>query len=119
MADEIDQVTLARAGRGDPSAFAPIVACHQQRVFALCGRMLLRRSPAAVDDVAQEVFLRVHRGLPGFDPAGPAPARLPRLRLRRGRRGPGGGGRDGEVPALPGARRAPVGAGRAGRLTRA
>jgi RNA polymerase sigma-70 factor (ECF subfamily) len=72
MADELDQVTLARARRGDPSAFAALVALYQRRVFALCGRMLTGRPPAAVEDVAQEVFLRVFRGLRDFDPAGPA-----------------------------------------------
>lgn len=46
---------------------------HQQLVFATIGRILGPRSDAAaVEDLAQEAFLKALRALPRFDPAGPA-----------------------------------------------
>jgi len=40
---------------------------YQQPVFALLGRILLRRGgQALVEDLAQETFVRVFRALPGF-----------------------------------------------------
>lgn len=72
MADELDQLTLARARRGEPSALSQLVKMYERPVFALCGRLLCRRSPSAVEDVAQEAFIRVFRGLGRFDPQGPA-----------------------------------------------
>ncbi|MEZ0313943.1 MAG: RNA polymerase sigma factor [Myxococcota bacterium] len=54
---EIDDVTLERAKRGDPSARERFVKLYETRVFALVGRLLVT-CPAEVDDVAQEVFVR-------------------------------------------------------------
>ncbi len=64
---ELDDLTLARAQRGDRAAFRALVERYQRPVFALLARML---SPsgrdALVEDVAQETFVRVYRGLPEF-----------------------------------------------------
>ena len=68
--DELDDVTLARARRGDERACRALVTTYERRVFARVGRMLGRG--AAVEDAAQETFLRVFRALPGFEPNGPA-----------------------------------------------
>lgn len=63
----IDEVTLERARRGDAGAFRALVMAYQQPVFALLGRILLRRGgQALVEDLAQETFVRVFRALPGF-----------------------------------------------------
>ena len=70
-APRLDELTLARAQRGDRSAFRRLVEVHQGPVEALLSRMLVGRS-GEVEDLAQETFLRVHQALPGFDPAGPA-----------------------------------------------
>lgn len=71
--DELDDLTLARARRGEPTACRALVLRYQRRVFALVGRLCARRAdPALVEDLAQETFLRAFRALPGFDPAGPA-----------------------------------------------
>src|SRR5262245_42484489 len=67
-AEELDQVTLARAQRGDEGACRTLVVTYQRPVFALLSRILRRN----VDDLAQETFLRVFRALPRFRPAGPA-----------------------------------------------
>ena len=72
MAEELDELTLARARRGESSALSQLVKMYQRPVFALCGRLLCSRSPGAVEDVAQEVFIRVFRGIARFDPQGPA-----------------------------------------------
>jgi RNA polymerase sigma-70 factor (ECF subfamily) len=72
---ELDDVTLARAQRGEEPAWRALVERYQRPVFALLSRML---SPVArrdlVEDLAQETFLRAFRALAGFDRA--APGRL-------------------------------------------
>jgi RNA polymerase sigma-70 factor (ECF subfamily) len=71
--DELDRLALERARRGDEEACRQLVQRYQRRVFALLSRMLgSRAARAAVEDLAQETFLRVFRALPGYDPAGPA-----------------------------------------------
>jgi len=71
--DELDDVTLARAGRSDADACREFVRRYERRVFAMLGRMLAPRGLGAlVEDVAQETFLRAFRALPGFDRRGPA-----------------------------------------------
>jgi RNA polymerase sigma-70 factor (ECF subfamily) len=71
-AGELDDVTLARAQRGDDDAFRALVARYQQPVFAYLHRMLGRTDAQEVEDLAQESFVRVHRGLARFAPAGSA-----------------------------------------------
>lgn len=57
---------MRRAQAGDREAFRELVELHSDRVFRLLRRMLrCDRDTAA--DLSQEVFLRVHRGLPSFD----------------------------------------------------
>jgi RNA polymerase sigma-70 factor (ECF subfamily) len=58
--------TVARARRGDRDAFASLVEQHQQRIFGFVMRQL-RCDRTTAEDMTQEVFLRVWRGLPGFD----------------------------------------------------
>jgi RNA polymerase sigma-70 factor (ECF subfamily) len=72
LADELDELTLARAQRGEAAACRALVERYQRPVFALAGRMLAGRDASAIEDVAQETFLRTFRALPRFDPAGPA-----------------------------------------------
>jgi RNA polymerase sigma-70 factor (ECF subfamily) len=63
----VDDVTLARAMRGDEGAFRVIVVRHEAQVFALIGRILLRgRGQGIVEDLAQETFVRVFHALPSF-----------------------------------------------------
>lgn len=69
---ELDDVTLARAQRGEPAAWRALVEFHQGAVFALLGRMLGGGRRAQVEDLAQETFLAVFRQLAGFSPLGPA-----------------------------------------------
>jgi RNA polymerase sigma-70 factor (ECF subfamily) len=70
---ELDELTLARAQRGDARARRDLVLRYQRPVFALLSRMLHARGHLTpVEDLAQETFLKVFRALPGFDRDGRA-----------------------------------------------
>lgn len=56
---------VERAQRGDSDAFAELFRLHQRRVFSLIGHLV--RRPAEVEDIAQEVFLKVYRSLGRFN----------------------------------------------------
>lgn len=69
---DLDEITLTRARRGEGQAFAALVTRYQRPVHAVVSRILLGvASSAEVDELAQEVFLRVYRALPGFESRGP------------------------------------------------
>src|SRR3974377_852328 len=55
---------VERCRRGDEGAFQELVDQYKDLVFALLARTVQDRSRA--EDLAQDVFLRVHRGLPYF-----------------------------------------------------
>lgn len=64
-ADRADERELVeRCRSGDERAFQELVDRYKDLVFALIARTVQDRSRA--EDLAQEVFLRVHRGLPYF-----------------------------------------------------
>jgi RNA polymerase sigma-70 factor, ECF subfamily len=70
---ELDELTLARAQRGDTGAFRDLVMRYQRPVSGLLWRVLGKEvDPELVDDLSQEVFLAVYRALPGFAVQGPA-----------------------------------------------
>jgi RNA polymerase sigma-70 factor (ECF subfamily) len=55
---------IARCRQGDETAFRELVDQYKGMVFALTSRSAANRERA--EDLAQDVFLRVHRGLPYF-----------------------------------------------------
>jgi RNA polymerase sigma-70 factor (ECF subfamily) len=55
---------VERLRAGEPRAFEELVAAYQHRVFGVAFRML--GNGAEAEEVAQEVFLRVHRGIASF-----------------------------------------------------
>src|SRR5207253_11276873 len=59
-----ERALLERCRAGDESAFQELVDRYKGLVFALIARTIQDRSRA--EDLAQDVFLRVHRGLPYF-----------------------------------------------------
>jgi RNA polymerase sigma-70 factor (ECF subfamily) len=69
--EELDELTLRRAQRGDDGACRALVGRYERPVFALLQRMV-GGPPALVEDLAQETFLDVFRALGGFAPLGPA-----------------------------------------------
>jgi len=59
--DQRDLTLIRRIRRGDHAAFRGLVGHYQNPIYALCFRMLGSREEA--EDVAQEVFLSIHRSL--------------------------------------------------------
>ena len=59
-----EQDLIGRCMRGDEVAFAQLVENYKVMVFNIADRMVRDRS--ASEDLAQEVFLRVYRGLKSF-----------------------------------------------------
>ena len=55
---------IRRCQNGDRKAFAELVDRYKITVFNLVDRMIFDKSLA--EDMAQEVFIRVYNGLPGF-----------------------------------------------------
>src|SRR5438270_13024973 len=55
---------LARCKRGDRLAFEELVRASHRRVYSLAYRLVGDRADA--EDVAQDAYLRMVRGLPGF-----------------------------------------------------
>ena len=64
MAAFDERELVARCQRGDESAFAELVDQYKNLVYAMIYRMAADRTQ--VEDLAQDVFLKVHRGLPYF-----------------------------------------------------
>jgi RNA polymerase sigma-70 factor (ECF subfamily) len=62
--NEVAFELIARCQKGDTAAFDELVTATQNNVFNMCFRILGNREDA--QDSAQEVFLRVWRGLPAF-----------------------------------------------------
>src|SRR4029077_2055941 len=64
MEDVHEHELVERCRSGDEHAFQELVDRYKDLVFALIARTVLDRSRA--EDLAQDVFLRIHRGLPYF-----------------------------------------------------
>jgi len=64
MADFDERALVERCRTGDDAAFEDLVDRYKNLVYGMVGRMVANR--ALADDLAQEVFLKVHRGLPYF-----------------------------------------------------
>lgn len=60
-----ENALIGRCLSGDARAFAELVAAYERIVFTLALRMTGNREEAR--DVTQSVFVKVHRGLAGFD----------------------------------------------------
>jgi len=64
MTDFDESALIERCRTGDDIAFGELVDRYRNLVYAMVYRMVSDRSQT--DDLAQEVFLKVHRGLPYF-----------------------------------------------------
>src|SRR3954449_9862291 len=64
MEDVHEHELVERCRSGDEHAFQELVDRYKDLVFALIARTIQDRSRA--EDLAQDVFLRIHRGLPYF-----------------------------------------------------
>jgi RNA polymerase sigma-70 factor, ECF subfamily len=64
MEPDHERELVERCRRGEVGAFEELVDNYKNLVFAMITRTLPDRSQA--EDLAQDVFLRIHRGLPYF-----------------------------------------------------
>ena len=69
---ELDDLTLARAKRGEPIAARALVDRYAGPVFSMVRRMCPNASPQTHEDLSQDIFLKVFAALPEFEIAGPA-----------------------------------------------
>ncbi len=60
-----DRILVEQAQQGDQRAFETLLLKHQRRVLSLIGHTI--RQPNEVEDLAQQVFLKVYTALPRFD----------------------------------------------------
>jgi RNA polymerase sigma-70 factor (ECF subfamily) len=64
MPESAEQALIERCRAGSDAAFRELVDRYKNLVYGVILRTIADRSRA--DDLAQDVFLRVHRGLPAF-----------------------------------------------------
>jgi len=64
MEPDRERELVERCRRGEVGAFDELVDRYKNLVFAMIHRTL--PDPSSADDLAQDVFLRIHRGLPYF-----------------------------------------------------
>ena len=65
MPQEVERELILRAQRGETAAYEELLHAHQQRVFAVVGGILRRRED--VEDVVQQVFIKVYVSIRQFD----------------------------------------------------
>jgi RNA polymerase sigma-70 factor (ECF subfamily) len=112
MAPDPDAALVLAFQRGDEAAFRALFEKYARAMVAFCHRFV--RDPARAEELAQDVFLKVHRSAPGWRPEASVRAWLYRIasnhclnELRRGeyaaRRARGRAGEEPVDPdALPG-----------------
>ncbi len=64
-ARQAEEELIRRAQEGDTAAYEGLLRAHQQRVFAIVGGILRRRED--IEDVAQQIFIKVYVSLKQFD----------------------------------------------------
>lgn len=64
MDQDAERALIERCRTGDERAFAELVDAYKDLVHGMAWRLASDRSQ--VDDLAQDVFLKIHRGLPYF-----------------------------------------------------
>ncbi|MCB1235936.1 MAG: RNA polymerase sigma factor [Verrucomicrobiae bacterium] len=64
MAEQTDSELASLAVAGDDSAFAELAGRYRSRVFGTASRFA--RDRHELEDLAQEIFVRIWKGLPGF-----------------------------------------------------
>ena len=80
LPEDVDEL-VAAARDGDDRAFAELVRRHAGRVSRLVARFA--RSRADLEEIAQDVFIEMHRSLPRYDGRAPFEHWLCRIATRR------------------------------------
>lgn len=65
---EISEDDVSRARHGDAEAFRAILRAFQKPVFQTVFRLVGGRFPSDVEDITQDIFVKIYRSLPKFDP---------------------------------------------------
>jgi RNA polymerase sigma-70 factor (ECF subfamily) len=65
--EDLDPDVIRKAQRGDTDAFAELVRYYQPSVFSTVFRLVGGQTQSDIEDLAQDLFLKVHRALPRFD----------------------------------------------------
>jgi len=65
---DLPETTVLAAQRGDEAASRSILEILHRPVIAICFRFLGPRFRHEIEDIAQDVFLKVFRALPQYDP---------------------------------------------------
>ena len=76
-----DYELTRRSAAGDPSAFEELYTRHSRRVYSLCLRMTANTAEA--EDLAQEVFIQLHRKVGSFRGESPFTTWLHRLTVNQ------------------------------------
>jgi RNA polymerase sigma-70 factor (ECF subfamily) len=67
MAPDPDAALMVAFQAGDESAFRALFEKHGRAMMAFCNRFV--RDPARAEELAQDVFLKVHRGAARYQPS--------------------------------------------------
>lgn len=78
---DCEDAIVEKAQKGDESAFMTIVDHYRQRILGTASRF--GRDAEEVRDLAQEIFIEVWRGLPGYDRRAPFEHWLSRVATNR------------------------------------
>lgn len=65
---ELSNEIVARARDGDADAYREILAAFERPIFQTVYRLVGGRFPNDIEDIAQEIFLKVFRALDRFEP---------------------------------------------------
>jgi RNA polymerase sigma-70 factor (ECF subfamily) len=65
---ELSNEIVARARAGDAEAYREILAAFERPIFQTVYRLVGGRFPNDVEDIAQEIFLKVFRAIDRFEP---------------------------------------------------
>ncbi|MBI5069240.1 MAG: RNA polymerase sigma factor [Deltaproteobacteria bacterium] len=128
MVPDPDAALLLAFQRGDESAFRTLFERHARSMVAFCHHFV--RDQARAEELAQDVFLKLHQAAPRYQPSARFQTFLYRIasnhclnELRRGehqaRRAAGADGEPAEPDALPGHGATPEEAARGAALERA
>ncbi len=72
---------ILKAQHGDPSAFRKLVNEHKSEVLCLASRFT--KNEAELDELAQDIFIEIHRSLPRFEGKAPFTHWLRKIAVRR------------------------------------
>ena len=131
MAPDPDAALMLAFQRGDSTAFRALYERHARAMVAFCHRFV--KDPARAEELAQDVFVKLHRSASGYSPRARFKTFLYRVatntclnELRRGEyaareasHGPGGEDAAPDLDALPSQAASPHQALEAGRLAAA